>query len=767
MKLRASHFKKLIILLFLMIGNTVFAQNQKVGLVLSGGGATGFAHIGVIKALEERGIPIHFITGTSAGALVGSMYSIGYSPAEMEAYVLSEQFQLMALGKLERKYEFLFNKDDYDASLIEMGFSQNSILKNSLPTNFITPTYLDYEMLRELGRTSASFGGNFDSLFVPFRCVAADITNKKPVIFANGHLNQAVRASMTFPFFVNPIRVNGKLLFDGGLYNNFPADVMYSEFNPDFIIGSNVSGPVSPPTEEDILSQVKNMMVYQSNFNLPCEYGFMIEPQTTVSTFDFNEVKTAIENGYLTALAVLDTIQWNYDGFISPEEVKLKREEFRKKTLPLRISSINTTNSKGYDVGFVRKSILKNNKEKIINFDRFTKRYFRASTLEQVGYLYPTLHLKKDSTFHMDIDVRKAKEFNVEIGGHFSSRPVNIGYVALSYRHLGKIATKIKAESYFGRFYGSAKLKLDIQPALSYPVKISPYFVMNRWDFFRSAATFFEDVKPSFLLQNEMYYGTELKHPIGNNSVSIFDFRKFELTDEYYQTLNFLSTDTADVTRFLGETFSWQIEQNSLNRKQFASSGHYFSFKARVVQGKERSISGSTSSTKYDLSKFHTWVNFNAEFQTFLVNTSPFHFGIYGKAVFNSQSLFSNYTATLLSMTAFSPLPDMETFFLPEYRAPQHLGVGGNMIFTVKKAWELRLDAFAYQPFKIVIENSDKTITYSDFLPNRSYIASGSAIFHSPFGPLRFTANYFPQQKNTISLQFSMGYLLFNQRAIR
>jgi NTE family protein len=204
-----------------------------------------------------------------------------------------------------------------------------------------------------------------------------------------------------------------------------------------------------------------------------------------------------------------------------------------------------------------------------------------------------------------------------------------------------------------------------------------------------------------------------------------------------------------------------------LNRKQFASAGHYFSLKARLLQGTERSISGSTSINKYDEEKSHKWINLNAEFQTFLVNTSPFDFGIYGKAVFNSQSLFRNYTATILSMTSFSPIPDMNSYFFPEFRAPQHLGVGGNMIFSFKKNWELRLDAFYYQPFKIVVENEDGTIKYSDGLPNGSYLASASAIFHSPLGPIRFTTNYFPLQINPIVFQFSFGYLLFNERAIR
>ena len=101
---------------------------QRIGLVLSGGGATGLAHIGVIKALEERGIPIDYITGTSAGALVGSMYAAGYSPDEIEAYVLSDDFQLMTKGRLKTSQRFLYKENDLDASLINFSFSKDRVV---------------------------------------------------------------------------------------------------------------------------------------------------------------------------------------------------------------------------------------------------------------------------------------------------------------------------------------------------------------------------------------------------------------------------------------------------------------------------------------------------------------------------------------------------------------------------------------------------------------------------------------------------------------
>ena len=235
--------------LFPFIGNS----QERIGLVLSGGGATGFAHIGVLKALEENDIPIDFITGTSAGALIGSMYAVGYSPAEIEAFVLDEKFQLMVNGDVQPNQRFVFRESDSDASLFDLNFGIGSKIKKLLPTNFTSSTLLDYQMLKILGTVSASNGDNFDNLFVPFRCVASDIANKQSVILKDGHLNEAVRASMSYPFYFKPIKINDKLLFDGGLYNNFPADIMYDAFNPDFIIGSNVSYNAELPDPDDII----------------------------------------------------------------------------------------------------------------------------------------------------------------------------------------------------------------------------------------------------------------------------------------------------------------------------------------------------------------------------------------------------------------------------------------------------------------------------------------------------------------------------------
>jgi len=210
-------------LLFLLLFN---AKAQKVGVVLSGGGSTAIAHIGVLKALEENNIPIDYITGTSMGAFIGALYAAGYSPQEIEDYFTGQAFEQVAYGELDDEFSFFFKQRDLDPSFFGISITPNKPLRSSLPTNVYDSKYFDFELLTLFAQAEMASNYNFDSLFVPFRCLASDVYNKQSKVFSNGHLNQAVRASMTYPFYFYPIEVDSVLYFDGGLYNNFPKNVM-------------------------------------------------------------------------------------------------------------------------------------------------------------------------------------------------------------------------------------------------------------------------------------------------------------------------------------------------------------------------------------------------------------------------------------------------------------------------------------------------------------------------------------------------------------
>ena len=737
-------------------------------MVLSGGGASGVAHVGVLKALEEYQIPIDYIVGTSAGALVGAMYASGYSPAEIEAYVLSESFQLMVKGQEEAKNQFYFYQDAANASMFNFTVSQDSVLQKSLPLALIDPTFLDYEMLKIFGLTSVSVQDDFNQLLIPYRCVASAVETKQSVAFTHGKLNQVVRASMTFPLYLNPIRIDGVLYFDGGLYNNFPIDVLYDDFQPDFIIGSNVSKNLAPVSERDFFGLLTSMMTTPSNYAMPCAEGIIIEPNTRVGTFDFADVQQAIQDGYSATLLQMDSLLKYVNGRSDQEELSMKRQKFKQQLLPLRVSLVSSSSDRKQDLPFVRTSILPKFSKQILDSTSLEKRYFRTLSAPYFSFVSPTLETGSSTHLKLCLKVNKANAFRVDFGGIISSRAINTGFLSLAYRRAGYIGQRLEVSSYFGKFYGSGKINYELVVPGSSPVSLSAYLVLNRWDYFKSFATFFEDVKPSFLIQEERYTGLQLKIPTGNHAVLSANARMFWLDDSYYQTPYFTKEDTADYTSFIGESIRLAYTRNTLNRKQFASSGNFFECKVSYVRGKELTFPGSTSIIDDTISKNHKWLSIQLEALSFpFQKKQVVNWGLHFKSVLNSQSLFANYTASMLALPGLNVLPDLDTYFIPAYRSTQYVCAGTQLIVSPLKNIDLRLDAYGFLPIIQLVLNPDGTFTYAKPLDGRSVLAAGHVIYHSPVGPVRATINYLPKYAQPFQFQLGFGYLLFNERAIR
>ena len=425
--------KRLKYLLFIFILLSVITKNsaQKVGLVLSGGGALGLSHIGVIKALEENNIPIDYITGTSAGALVGSFYASGYSPTQMEQLVGSELFLKMAYGKTGESLDYFFRKPEGDPSLLKIWFEEKFSIAKAIPTNLTNSALLDYEFMTNFSGVSKAAGYNFNNLFVPFRCVAADVSTKQSVVFEKGHLNQAVRASMTYPGYLRPIKVDGKLMFDGGLYNNFPSDVMYNDFYPDIIIGVNLSDSVTPPDEDDVFSQLKSMVINRSDLSIICENGVLISPNISIGTFDFEGAKTAVQEGYDATIKSIEEIKEKVERRANIDSLNAKRKAFKSTITSHRINLITIEGVTNNQAKYIKKALIHSN-EIDINFETLRHRFFKLLADEKIKSLYPLATFNSISNkYEVKITVIPQKPFTVKFGGVFSSRPINTGYFGL------------------------------------------------------------------------------------------------------------------------------------------------------------------------------------------------------------------------------------------------------------------------------------------------------------------------------------------------
>ena len=245
----------------------LFAR-ETVGLVLSGGGAKGIAHVGVIKALEENGIPFDYVAGTSMGAIVGSLYSCGWSPEQMMELFTSQGFKYWSTGTIDRNLVYYFSTPTPTPKWVGVNLNfrdPNNIVNQIIPSSLVNPVPMNLEFLELYSPYTEQCGGNFNNLFVPFRCVTSDIYHKHKIVCSEGSLGDAVRASMSFPLVFKPIEMDGVLVYDGGIYDNFPVDVMREDFHPDFIVGVSVSTADSKPIKGDIYSQLEDMIIQNND----------------------------------------------------------------------------------------------------------------------------------------------------------------------------------------------------------------------------------------------------------------------------------------------------------------------------------------------------------------------------------------------------------------------------------------------------------------------------------------------------------------------
>ena len=260
-----NNMKKIIMILaaVLMVG-TVSAQKEKeveepqrkkVAVVLSGGGAKGMAHIGVLKVLEKAGIPVDIVTGTSMGSIIGGLYAIGYNSHSLDSMVRVQDWSYVITDRENLRNQSLSDRKKQNTYFFSTGLTLGK--KDQNAGGIIKGKNLA-ELFQQLcvGFTDSV---DFNRLPIPFACVATDIITNEEVDFHSGRLPQAMRASMAIPAAFSPVRMGDHILVDGGLRNNYPADIA-REMGADIIIGVTVQG--EPKIAEDlggtmsILSQI-------------------------------------------------------------------------------------------------------------------------------------------------------------------------------------------------------------------------------------------------------------------------------------------------------------------------------------------------------------------------------------------------------------------------------------------------------------------------------------------------------------------------------
>ena len=304
-------FSTLVLSMCLLLPFSLYSQEQrkKVGVVLSGGGAKGMAHIKALKVIEEAGIPIDYIAGTSMGAIVGGLYAIGYTPEQLDSMVRKQNWTFLLSDRIKRSAMSLTDRERSEKFIVSIPFtkspkdaaSSGGIIKGQNLANLFSDSTMGYHD-----------SINFDKLPIPFACVAANVVNGEQIIFHNGILSTAMRASMAIPGVFTPVRQDSMVLVDGGIVNNYPADVVKA-MGADVIIGVYVQNALKKADKlnsaPDILGQIVDITCqsnHEKNVDLTDTYIRVNVDGYSSASFTPAAIDTLMRRGEEAAKA-----QWN------------------------------------------------------------------------------------------------------------------------------------------------------------------------------------------------------------------------------------------------------------------------------------------------------------------------------------------------------------------------------------------------------------------------------------------------------------------------
>ncbi len=263
-------------------------RHYKIGLVLSGGGAKGFAHVGALKVIEEAGIPISYITGTSIGSIVGGLYAMGYNASTLETIIGRQNWETLLNNEPKRAFIPAITREEQSRYLISLPVKANKV---SIPEGVLTG-----QKVMELF-TYLSYGyhdhSDFSQLPIPFKCIAADISTGQEVILDRGYLPKAMRASMSVPAVFAACEIDYRMLVDGGIINNFPVD-RCREMGADIIIGIDIGDDLMTKekiqTLPDMISQLTLLMGFERSKRNSKNVDILIRPD--ISGFSASSFKT-------------------------------------------------------------------------------------------------------------------------------------------------------------------------------------------------------------------------------------------------------------------------------------------------------------------------------------------------------------------------------------------------------------------------------------------------------------------------------------------
>lgn len=401
-------------LLFFCIAISAQENRPKIGLVLSGGGAKGYAHVGVLKEIDKAGIKLDYIGGTSMGAIIGGLYASGYSGEQIEQLILKTDFNAIIRDILPRKTEPFFTKEFGEKTAITLPVSKGKIELPKAVSKGQSILNLFYELLDHVDHIE-----QFDKLSTPFFCIAGNVENGEEIILESGSLPLALRTSGSFPTIVNPIEKNNKLLVDGGIANNFPVSIMKDK-GIDFIIGVDVEGRLfkkeNLKTAVEILNQIVSYQMYKKSASERKNLDVYIHPDIfEYNVVDFDKKDSILKRGDEAAAKFSMVFQ----KIAQQQGLNYERKPLTKKSKNRKISDIIFKGNDDYTQAYVLGKMKLKRGDSLSTKDITDKIQLLSATNNYESIRYKLIP-RKDKSYTLELELYESKQTaSLSFGVHY------------------------------------------------------------------------------------------------------------------------------------------------------------------------------------------------------------------------------------------------------------------------------------------------------------------------------------------------------------
>ncbi|MGI6793894.1 patatin-like phospholipase family protein [Bacteroides sp. KG68] len=759
------------IFLFLSLLPCILAlQAQKVGLVLSGGGAKGMTHIGIIRALEENNIPIDYITGTSMGAIIGSLYAMGYSADEMEALLRSPGFKHWYSGKIEPEYGYYFKKNHPTPEFFNIRFSLRDSLHAKpqiLPASMVNPIQMNLVFLELFARATAACKGNFNKLFVPFRCIASDVYNKKPLVLGGGDLGDAVRASMSFPFIFKPIEIDGTLAYDGGIYNNFPSDVMRKDFHPDIIIGSVVAANPGKPKENSLMSQLENMIMQKTDYSIPDSLGIVMTfKYNDVNLLDFDRLQELHDIGYNRTLDMMDSIKSRIRRRVKAGNVRLRRLVFRSNLPQFRFRDIFIKGANEQQQAYIKKEF-HDEAHEVFTYEDLKRGYFRLLADNMISEIIPhAVYDPQTELYELHLKVKMEDNFSARLGGSVSTTGSNQIYFGVGYQNLNYYPKEIIFDGQLGKIYNNVQLMAKIDFPTRIPTSYRFIASVSTFNYYEKDKLFSRNDKPSFNSKDERFLKLKVALPFLANKRAEFGFGYGKLEDSYFQSsiIDF-DKDRSDKSTYKLWGGSIGFYGSTLNTRQYATKGYWERLIAQIFTGRE-TFSPGNPQEKHGIKERQSWLQISYMKEAYHTMSPKFTLGWMAEGLYSSKNFSENYTATMMHAGEFAPTPHSKLTYNEAFRANQYIAAGIKPIYIINDMFQFRTEFYGFMPIFPISRNALNKAYYGKTFSRFEYMGEISVVCHLPFGAISAYLNHYSSPRREWNIGLTIGWQLFNYRFI-